>query len=272
MIDEYASKSDKNKYNGSPYIVVNEYDNFLQFNFSLSLPSVVYTYAAYCYPISVKLLNKQSYIYVSFKEKNQNSFLSDLEIVFSPSNQYIGNDYVGFGVDRLYSWPSKFDTSSTVNPVSTGNIKVNLKDFDRICFLNNCFQSNDCSNQFTGFINIYGISSYSYSSDTNSSLSLSASGIIAIGVVLGLALMIVCCFISIFSNCKNMRVNRIYPGTIETSEPRMIPINEIQTTFEFELPQTTAYTLPLPIATATVLSYSQVGSNNDDTTTNTSLS
>eukprot|EP01035_Chromulina_nebulosa_P020908 gene20908-27100_t len=83
-----------------------QYSTYLRIDFTVTLYSAIYE-STYCLSVPTTSQTNTTYFEASFHDTTSNA-LSDLEIYFSPTGEYIGTDYVGYGVTNIYSWPGTF--------------------------------------------------------------------------------------------------------------------------------------------------------------------
>eukprot|EP01035_Chromulina_nebulosa_P021574 gene21574-27933_t len=146
-----------------------QYSDKLRIDFDVNLPSWIY-YETYCLDIPTTYIFNITYFESSIFDTQSALNIADLQVYFSPTSDYIGDDYGGFASIKLADWPVSYVQSSQV-AIESGRISTRLSPgFNKICFVNNCgAYNNDCGidntkyppyNEFVGYLDLYGISIY----------------------------------------------------------------------------------------------------------------
>eukprot|EP01035_Chromulina_nebulosa_P025196 gene25196-32871_t len=143
-----------------------QYNDRLRVEFNVSLYSWIYN-STYCLKVPETTNFDTTYYEASIYAFDYNSYnyLTDLELYFLPTREYIGSDNGLFASNYLSSWPIDYDYPS-LTAVNSGKILTSLSSgFTEICFANNCGGSSGCNlnnfdggyNTFVGYVDLFGV-------------------------------------------------------------------------------------------------------------------
>eukprot|EP01035_Chromulina_nebulosa_P026599 gene26599-34835_t len=143
------------------YASYTQYPDRLRINFDVTLRTSTIYGDHFCISVPTAYAFTSTYYQAFLRDTTSTNWLSDLEIYFQPTSEYIGSDYAGFASKLLVGWPGSFSGSS-ITPKSTGNVSISISSgFNQICFANNCVggctSSTNYINEFAGYIDLNGI-------------------------------------------------------------------------------------------------------------------
>mmetsp|Transcript_18259 Transcript_18259/g.16550 ORF Transcript_18259/g.16550 Transcript_18259/m.16550 type:complete len:661 (+) Transcript_18259:61-2043(+) len=125
----------------------NQYLDRLRIKFDVILRTSSIYGDNYCIDIPTAFAFTSTYYQASISDTTSSNWISDLEIYFQPTSEYIGSDYIGFASNQLAGWPGSFSGSS-ITPRNSGKQSISISSgFNQVCFANNC--NGDCSSRIT---------------------------------------------------------------------------------------------------------------------------